>query len=758
MEIQNQMTKLIESVSTAYGIPIISLPGSRNTEPALVNVPLAKETLKLSSWDPAIFVTDVLRTQSGLNRNYEQTEKGLTVAYGKIMANIQSYFDVTGFEPSIAPERQLEDKKRLYQFTTKEGYPPHLALVPKVDEVTIEQLFQEGQEDPTQFEIAFNVILKNKLGFLGSIFVGLRPHPEEVDSFVASKSFAEINQQHESIRSKPGNLSKPSVGDLDSGNKPWYSDATFAQQSFTGTSPASITLAKDWIPKFINEARRQKLDSSLISLLEKTDPSSLYVQDYSYFRKAFGIADPKAKISDEHGFIFKKTSRWCCAAVVLYKLQPDGKLHPQAIVLDYKGSMEDSIVVFNKRLTPEDKDHDEEQDWPWRYAKTCAQVSDWVKHELKVHLNDCHLIEESIIVAAQRTIANNHVLYHILSPHWEKTLSLNAAARTTLVPSVIIPIIGATDEQCRSFIRYSYENFNFEESYVPADLKSRGFAWDKLGDLCCRCDKHCDIDKAPNAPCSVGCGPECHQTCDPQFKNYTYARNTKLMWITIRDFVEGYLATAGFTPSITGDAKVANDLNIQAWVQEAKHPNGANIKTFPYIKTVNQLIDAVTMCIHIASPQHTAVNYLQQYYLSFVPNKPPALCSELPRNLKALNTYDESDLIAALPVSRNRDAEWLLASHLPALLSQTVTKDLNFVAYAVNVYSAALLVNDKKLMAVAERFCRDLWVLGNTFTKGDDSNPLPKMGVFTQYSEELDEGFPGYTVMDPVVTAVSVLI
>lgn len=70
------------------GVPIVSIPDSTNTKPvpsALVNAPLAKETLKLSSWDPAVFATDILRTQSGLNRNYEQTEKGLTVAYGKIM-------------------------------------------------------------------------------------------------------------------------------------------------------------------------------------------------------------------------------------------------------------------------------------------------------------------------------------------------------------------------------------------------------------------------------------------------------------------------------------------------------------------------------------------------------------------------------------------------------------------------------------------------------------------------------------------------
>ncbi len=108
-------------------------------------------------------------------------------------------------------------------------------------------------------------------------------------------------------------------------------------------------------------------------------------------------------------------------------------------------------------------------------------------------------------------------------------------------------------------------------------------------------------------------------------------------------------------------------------------------------------------------------------------------------------------------MAANRDAEWLLASHLPALLSQTVSKDLNLVAYAVNVFSAAKLVNDEGLMACSEQLCRELWVLGNTFDDGDKKR-LPKKGVFTQHSDELDEGLPKYSVMDPVVTAVSVLI
>lgn len=182
------------------------------------------------------------------------------------------------------------------------------------------------------------------------------------------------------------------------------------------------------------------------------------------------------------------------------------------------------------------------------------------------------------------------------------------------------------------------------------------------------------------------------------------------MWITVRNFVAGFLDTHGFTHDSAGDKKVIGDNYIADWVKEIRSTQGANLGTFPDIKTVNELIDAVTMCIHNSSPQYTAMNYLQPYYLPFVANKQLALCAALPTSLAVLSQYKEKDLIKALPVARDRDAEWLLASHLPALPSQTVTKDLNLAAYTVNVYSAAQLVDDKELMKVA------VVGLGNTFS------------------------------------------
>ena len=66
--------------------------------------------------------------------------------------------------------------------------------------------------------------------------------------------------------------------------------------------------------------------------------------------------------------------------------------------------MDKSVTIFNKRMSPSDSTSGEKDDWPWRYAKTCAQVTDWMRHELTVHLTLSHLVEEAIIVATNRTI------------------------------------------------------------------------------------------------------------------------------------------------------------------------------------------------------------------------------------------------------------------------------------------------------------------------------------------------------------------
>lgn len=79
---------------------------------------------------------------------------------------------------------------------------------------------------------------------------------------------------------------------------------------------------------------------------------------------------------------------------------------------------------------------------------------------------------------------------------------MNVGARETLVPNVIIPLMAMTQDQETAFVRYTFENFDFQGEYIPIDLERRGFPLDKLDDV--------------------------------KYHNYAYARNMKLIWRKLR--------------------------------------------------------------------------------------------------------------------------------------------------------------------------------------------------------------------------------
>lgn len=576
-----------------------------------------------------------------------------------------------------------------------DGYPPHLDVIPKKDEVSQLEIFntlgliQSGVliRKIVPFKNGFFQRVSDALWTLERKIVGIRGEPYE------GVTIADVEERNRYDRKSGTDVMRgANIGDLSD----WYSDARLAQQQLTGTNPNTITLASaEWLSEFANTAARQKNDG-LVKLFQSAQAKSFYIQDCSYFRDAVQVGADKLMVDGD---------RHLCAAVSLFQLHSDGRLHPLAIIIDYKGSIENSVTIFNKRSSPSDPTGSEATDWPWRYAKTCAQVSDWIRHEISVHLVNTHMVEEVIIVATNRYMDSFHPVYRLLEPHWFRTLSLNEAARATLVPEVIFELVGITSEQALNFINHAYKSFDFVGGYVPNDLPSRGFPVEEL-----------DTEK---------------------FKNYAYARNMTLMWNVLRKFVASMLAV-----DYKSNLKVATDHQIQNWCKEIQ--TAGKLPSFPTVKTVDQLIDAVTMCIHIASPQHTAVNYLQNFYMAFVIAKPPSLWFEPPRNLTDLLSYTERELVLALPINQQR--EWLLAAQIPWLLSFRVADDHNLINYAISVwrlYKEKKEANEQEIKAIAEEFYYNLRGL---------------IGDFVKHSKQMTEGTIPYMVMDPNSTAVSILI
>ena len=518
-------------------------------------------------------------------------------------------------------------------------------------------------------------------------------------------TMADLEANNKSIRKTATDIMQgKNIGDLDD----WWSDAKFGQQQFTGTNPVTIGVASErWVKEFTAAANAQSQSTggkSALEFIQKANPKSLFVQDFSFFREAIGVK-PDAPMWNE--------DRYTVATVTLFHLTDKGVLHPIGICIDYKGSMDKSVVIFNKNLEPSSdwdrlrgtKLAEEKQDWPWRYAKQCAQSADWIRHEIATHLTHTHLIEEAICVAANRTLPIDHVVFRLLEPHWFRTLPLNAAARQTLVPQIIFGLVGMKDKQPFDLIKYFYKNFDFVGGYIPNDISNRGFPLQEIG--------------------------------EEKYRNYVYAKNMTHMWDTIRKFVKSMLMV-----KYPDDASVAEDEHIPSWCIETQ--TKAQIPSFPTIKTLDQLIDACTMCIHIASPQHTAVNYLQNFYHVFIPSKPPALWHEPPTTIADLTKFTEADVLKSLPI--NHQKEWLLATQIPWLLSFKTANEHSLLKYSEQLYNLVRKskgATDLKTKAIAKEFWEDLRGL---------------VKVFSENSMAMTRGTIPYIVMDPASTAVSILI
>jgi len=598
-------------------------------------------------------------------------------------------------EPFLPFSSPIEDRRKIYTWSEAGGYPPHLNSLPDGDKRS--DLFNASRLAGVKSCLA-KVLPKELVDLNPSRGTTLSENTEYNQTLVKEGKNIYINP-NVGTRTTPRPPGVPLKQD-------WYTDFVFAQQYFTGTNPTTIRLAtNEWITRFRDSAKNQNNNDMVKLIEEAANARSLYLQDYSDFRTMVGAEPNEIFTSNTSlpGDTLK--DRWAVAPVCLFNLPAaDGILHPLAIVIDYIKDMTTSVVIFNKRLHSSVTNIDEATDWPWRYAKTCVQVADWHKHELGVHLSLTHLLEEAIIVAAHRSFEDNHPVYRILKPHWLKTLAINEAARAILVPSVINMISGMKPAHIGKVVSAEYFNFNWTKRYIPNDLPDRGFPIDKV---------------------ALG---------DKQYLNYAYGRNMIFMWKTLHKFVTGFFSAF---PELDSDAKIAKDTNIQCWVKEL-HEFG-KLSTFPNIKTKAELINVVTMCIHIASPQHTAVNYLQEYYQTFVINKPPAFFTAPPSNLEALKALTEADLVKALPMNQLR--QWLLSAQLPHLLNETVTRKENLPNYALTLIQTAPEEGVKK--AATELYV-DLGLLGEVFEDEVSAKMNPEAG--------------GYHVMKPEETAVSVLI
>ena len=324
--------------------------------------------------------------------------------------------DTVNFEPTVPSPLSMEEKYKFFAFTDgSDGYPPHLNLAGNkpaaeaeasdVQKFTLSssQIFSKMRLAqlstllptvvPKTFIEGFKQIGLSMAGEVANALLGGMGTPDAGEKL---EDIEEYNRTMRAKRSMNDIYNLPNVGDLED----WFADARFAQQHFTGTNPTTIERASEqWILHFTGASQdlADKGAQEVVKALGYRSPDSLYVQDYSYFREAAEM-DESAIIKCEFKETYKEggriktreSHRYGCASVCLFYLNDSGMLQPLSIVIDWRGSADKSVTIYNRELIKRDsyfqsviaeagekgeesKTIDQAHDWAWRCGE-CLNI------------------------------------------------------------------------------------------------------------------------------------------------------------------------------------------------------------------------------------------------------------------------------------------------------------------------------------------------------------------------------------------------
>lgn len=249
---------------------------------------------------------------------------------------------------------------------------------------------------------------------------------------------------------------------------------------------------------------------------------------------------------------------------------------------------------------------------PYKYlfAKLHVECADNQVHQFVHHLGLAHLAMEPLAIAtynafhgAQRALAaergsgGEHPIGKMLAPHFHDTIAINFLARRTLVRTDAAQAF--TDRtfapgtaQGLQMACSAWRRFDFFKNSFPEDLAARGF--DEVG--------------------------------SDRVEGFFYRDDGFAIWRAIEAYARDVV-----TKVYADDAAVAADPVLQVWARECSAPDRGAMPGFPgAFHSRELLIRALTALIFRASAYHAAINYPQLDYLSYVPNRAPALFLPMP--------------------------------------------------------------------------------------------------------------------------------
>jgi arachidonate 15-lipoxygenase len=414
--------------------------------------------------------------------------------------------------------------------------------------------------------------------------------------------------------------------------KVYETNNSFAEQRLSGANPMVIrkldkndprAKVLEQIPSF------QKSFEPLFQVPEELAKGNIYITDYTG-------TDPHYRgPALVQGGTHEKGRKYLPKPLAFFwwrsvGIGDRGKLAPIAIQLDANTNpidpQPDSIetdpdptvhnyrVSSNKVYTPFEKNP-----LDWLFAKFCVQIADANHHEMNTHLCRTHFVMAPFAIATARKLAQNHPLSLLLKPHFHFMLANNHLGQKGLInPSGPVDrLLAGNLAESMELVKDAYRGWDINEFALPKEIANRG------------------MDKIPH---------------------YPYRDDGMLVWEAIHTFVSDYLNH--FYPTTI---EITSDTELQAWAAElSNQTTGGKVKGMPSrITNVAELIGIITTVIFTCGPQHSAVNFAQYEYMTFVPNMPLAAYQDIPdESLKVADSMTDKKILDLLPPYK-RSAEQL---------------------------------------------------------------------------------------------------
>lgn len=266
--------------------------------------------------------------------------------------------------------------------------------------------------------------------------------------------------------------------------------------------------------------------------------------------------------------------RWISAPLALFVRVAKGRgLVPVAVQCGQRPSHATPI------FTPQDGA-------AWEMARVAVQVADANHEESFQHLGRAHFLIEAFALAAERQLSTRHPLFVLLSPHFHGTLAINDAARDKLVVpgGQLDELLAPSLEGSLTLVRAGLATFDLASAGFARDIAIRGLD---------------DRSALPDHP---------------------FRDDGALIDLALGTFVRDYLGLV-----YEGDAEVAGDAELRAFVSELRAQDGGRLRGVPEkIETLAALTELITFVIFTTSAHHAALNYTQADFFGWAPNAPTA--------------------------------------------------------------------------------------------------------------------------------------